>query len=164
MASSHKYQVYSVAETGEGEGFNKVAENNHVIRDAMSFASNSALIESRNLQIVSIHPVAKTESKNVHLVAVTSNGFRLYFTTYSRSDRSINLDNPQSKVLELLHVRFPPERSPSDGGYGKLSVLPSKIHSSFYNQGVFIAASAFSDDEDSLLMTSINNAALSSMV
>lgn len=62
------------------------------------------------LDIVSMCVVPPTESLNVHLVCITRAGHRLYFSTYSRSSSVSTRFNPQirPKMLQLLHVRFPP--------------------------------------------------------
>lgn len=58
--------------------------------------------------LVSISAVQSSESTNIHLVAVTSSGVRLYFTALY--GRYFNEANPSARpsTLQLVHVRLPP--------------------------------------------------------
>ena len=90
------------------------------------------LSDDANFRILSLHPVSQAESTKIHLVAVTSAGVRLYFTTVSRDNlvrsvrtyflpetgRSLKTLNPppplppplaaskQPTTLDLVHVRL----------------------------------------------------------
>ncbi|KAJ5074710.1 nuclear pore complex protein nup155 [Anaeramoeba ignava] len=59
------------------------------------------------LKIVHISPISDIESNVVNLVAITTKGVRLYFTTYPYFRRSDSyLERPS--ILDLIHVRFLP--------------------------------------------------------
>ena len=58
--------------------------------------------------LVSISAVQSSESTNIHLVAVTSSGVRLYFTAiYGRYFIEAN-PSARPSTLQLVHVRLPP--------------------------------------------------------
>ncbi|ORX61861.1 nucleoporin-domain-containing protein [Hesseltinella vesiculosa] len=75
----------------------------------------------RDFQIQSLHIVPNSESRIIHLVAVTERGYRLYFTHLQNALRKVsNLYPSMAPVttgkivmdpngLELVHVRLPPQ-------------------------------------------------------
>lgn len=71
-------------------------------------AQNSTLI-GKSTKIVSIHVISKIESSQIHLVAITSTGCRLYL----RAARSMvfgfasNANSPPT-TMQVIQVRFPP--------------------------------------------------------
>ena len=129
---------------------------------------------SATFRIVSIHAVTMAESAQVHLVAVTSNGARLYFTT-RRSPRlfggpgGFNLGSHASpsspasqqrpnagpsepEALELMHVRWAPSLSSAQNASNGLDrQIPSRVHTAFYSAGTLILANAVSDETDLLI-------------
>ncbi|KAF5374778.1 hypothetical protein D9758_000357 [Tetrapyrgos nigripes] len=65
----------------------------------------SPAINPQTFQIVSLHPVAPSARNTIHLVAITTNGVRLYFSPSSSYSYGIS---SQSRSLQLTHVRLPP--------------------------------------------------------
>nr|XP_047122862.1 nuclear pore complex protein Nup155-like [Hydra vulgaris] len=96
-------------------------------------------VDYRNFEkIVHIAPVPKSDSRTIHLVAVTSTGVRLYFAT------SQDVYGTPSNLC-LVHVRMPPGFAPS------LSPeKPSNVHAAFYRQGTSILIGGVSEEVDRL--------------
>lgn len=105
-------------------------------------AESAARTNDRNLfkPIVHIAPIAKHESKGVHLVAITHAGVRLYFST---TNIRTPLERPTK--LQLVHIRLPPGFAPS-----ATSQKPSKVHAAFYRQGISLMAASQTEDMDVL--------------
>ncbi|CAO1637870.1 unnamed protein product [Parajaminaea phylloscopi] len=73
--------------------------------------NNATLLRQEDFAIISLQPIHSDESRTVCLVAVTSNGVRLYFTNQRSGYRAFT--TPSSTLsgvstLELLYVRLPP--------------------------------------------------------
>ena len=67
-----------------------------------------------------------SESAHLGLVAVTSSGVRFYFATNSAT--SIY---QRPTTLALQHIRLPPGFTAAQAAVGR----PSKVHTSYYNNG-----------------------------
>lgn len=108
--------------------------------------------------IVSINPLKVKDCANLHLIAVTQCGVRLYFSTRSLSDIATALpiqnvpsmvervgDQPEPIGLYLQHVRLPP-------GYtaNATSGKPKQVHSSFHCNGTVLMVSSAQQDQDML--------------
>lgn len=76
----------------------------------------------------SIKVIEETESSNIHLMAVSKSGFRLYFST-----GAINSSNIRPYTLQLVHIRLPP-------GYNRVigESKPSNVQHVLYNRGIYI--------------------------
>lgn len=127
------------------------------------------------LDIVSIHAMPTSESSTIHLVATTTTGVRLYFTTLRRSYGGYGATTSFAGApsgLELIHVRigptglFDPRSSPSsDNGFRSSSTAlatrkyaawqPTDLNITGYHGGMFFATQTASDDkeQDILLCT-----------
>ncbi|KAK7059035.1 hypothetical protein VNI00_001659 [Paramarasmius palmivorus] len=71
----------------------------------------SPAINPQNFQIISLHPVSPSESRTgVQLMALTTNGVRLYFSPSAYGGYSYSMGSNQagSRTLQLVHVRLPP--------------------------------------------------------
>jgi nuclear pore complex protein Nup155 len=90
--------------------------------------------------VVSIHPITYSESRALSCVAITSSGYRLYFTT-NDSSFSYRLKAGRSYVaptcLKLMHVLQPPPITTSQQG--------AKIHEAFYFNGLTVASQSIED-------------------
>jgi nuclear pore complex protein Nup155 len=60
-----------------------------------------------NIVIVALSPITSTEADNLSLMATTSTGCRLYFSTTSSRYSRDNTSAPNS--MQLKHIRFPPD-------------------------------------------------------
>ncbi|KAF9270147.1 nucleoporin [Marasmius fiardii PR-910] len=69
-------------------------------------------INPQAFQIISLHPISPLESRNgVQLLALTTNGVRLYFSPSTFSSYSYSMastQGPGTRSLQLVHVRLPP--------------------------------------------------------
>ena len=87
------------------------------------------------LPLVCIAPIQSSESTNLHLVAVTGSGVRLYFSALHW--RSYNEPSSRPVTLQLVQVLLPP-------GYAS----PHQVHSALYSHGTtFLVTSTASDDD-----------------
>lgn len=93
------------------------------------------------------------DSPNLHLIAVTQSGVRLYFSTINILDTTIQppgtptsahiqheIIKPQN--LYLLHVRLPP-------GYATVG-KPKQVHSAYFHNGTILMVSTPQQDQDLL--------------
>ncbi|XP_050544932.1 nuclear pore complex protein Nup155 isoform X2 [Daktulosphaira vitifoliae] len=76
----------------------------------------------------SIKVIEETESSNIHLMAVSKFGFRLYFSTGITS-------STRPFTLQLLHIRLPPGYNRSIG-----EPKPSSVQHVLYNRGTVLMA------------------------
>ncbi|KAI8328234.1 Nup133 N terminal like-domain-containing protein [Chlamydoabsidia padenii] len=121
-----------------GQEFTTVASGTGIGEKAKHMCINSPLINNNNnFTITSIHPTLPNESKHYQLVAVTSNGCRLYFSHF-KHDSTIPFDGTPNGI-ELVHVRTPPPMA--------TSTQPTSISKSFYNNGVFMLANSYNGIE-----------------
>ncbi|KAI9204573.1 Nup133 N terminal like-domain-containing protein [Polychytrium aggregatum] len=105
---------------------------------------NSSSLDQQSFKIFSIHPLSSSESKTIHLLAVTTTGVRLYFTTRSDVNSFADISKYSGPTeLRLLAVRPPPTPLPT-------SPIPlSHYHVSTYSNGVFVAAETSSGNDGS---------------
>ena len=69
-----------------------------------------------------------SESAHLGLVAVTASGVRFYFGTSTGV-----AGNQRPMTLALQHIRLPPGFTASQAAIGR----PSKVHISYYNNGMY---------------------------
>lgn len=104
--------------------------------------------------IVSINALKVQDCSNLHLIAVTQSGVRLYFSTVSLIDaQQFNNVPATDRLVEgipptnlyLQHVRLPP-------GYtaNATSGKPKLVHSSYYSNGTILMISSAQQDQDLL--------------
>lgn len=91
-------------------------ETVHYFKDVLSKARGSLpstpLLDANTFKVISINPTSPKESKQYHLVAITSTGCRLYFN-HNESNQHLKDDSPNT--LQLSHVRVPaPDITPKD--------------------------------------------------
>ncbi|KAK9761354.1 hypothetical protein K7432_013808 [Basidiobolus ranarum] len=143
----------------DGAQFKRVAKVINICQYASQLCSTSPLLDSRSLQIVSLHPVYPSESKLINLVVVTSTSCRLYFTHHKRDFPGVSAvscnDLKAPTGLELIHVRLPPslETTPKTIGEFNRSQSVSDIHVTFYSSDVLLASNSVSD----LIKSSLKN-------
>ena len=124
----------------DGRGMSRVAAIN--ISSIVQSAANIARTVNRSCfkPLVCSAPI---ESTNLHLVAITASGVRLYYSTLNW--RSFNEATPSTRpvTLQLVQVRLPP------GYAAKASPQrPQRVHSALYSHGTtFLATSTASDND-----------------
>lgn len=100
-------------------------------------AQNSTLI-GKSTKIVSIHVVSKTESSQIHLVAITSTGCRLYL----RAARPMvlgfasNVNSPPT-TMQVIQVRFPPASDVNSPPSQSQLLTDTKATSTIFEPGHF---------------------------
>jgi nuclear pore complex protein Nup155 len=116
-----------------GTALTRVKRFKNVVESVRSVCAQGTMDVGR---IVSLKVVSPQESQIVHLIAVTSTGMRLYFTTTPSISQ-------RPKGLDLIHVRPLPQGV--DSG--------RQVVASFYEDGAFLVALGVeqTEDEDTLL-------------
>ncbi|KAJ3416105.1 hypothetical protein HDV05_003074 [Chytridiales sp. JEL 0842] len=131
----------------EGKDFKRIAKMSDVFQAAQrsmegaNTYSNSYL-DPRTFQIVSIHPIPVPESNFVQLMAVSSSGYRLYFTCYRNAFFANDGKSPSAReptCLDLSLVKQPP---PSRERF--------RIHESCYSGNMLVASNAVNDEIDAM--------------
>ncbi|KAJ7103618.1 nucleoporin [Mycena belliarum] len=136
----------------------------NLYKAAQDRAPGSAALTPKSFQIVALHVVDPSESRTgIQLLAITSNGVRLYFSPsmgYSYSYGGASSSASGSRILQLTHVRLPPSNllhpdeqahsyRPPAPSYGASHAPPpppsrpyilSALESSCYVDGLTIAA------------------------
>ncbi|KAL4235731.1 hypothetical protein ACF0H5_004123 [Mactra antiquata] len=129
-------QVYDLGEDGKSLGKIAAIPLQNIVNNASNIART---IDRSNFKpIVHISPITKAESGNMHLVAITETGVRMYFTT-----NPFGTQKGRPKMLTLVHVRLPP---------GFLTTAapqrPNNVHMAYYKQGCMILLSSQGENRD----------------
>lgn len=141
-----------------GKGPEKVGSVRDVKRLAGMLCPGTPLINSTStpFDIVAMEIIPSKEGKGIGLLCVTNTGVRLYFTHQRGGLRGYgpsqsNPSNPP-QVLELVHVRLPPQtNSNQPGAYNQNTPNNISIASIPANGGgYFLSANTISDDSDIL--------------
>ncbi|TFY65154.1 hypothetical protein EVJ58_g2157 [Rhodofomes roseus] len=137
----------------------------NLYKAAQDKAPGSPALTPQNFQIISLHVIDASEARSgVQLMAMTTNGVRLYFAPssgfYAYGFASASGAPTSSRPLQLMHVRLPPanllhpdEQSnpyrPSASNYGMSQAPPpsasrpyivSSLENSCYDAGLTVAA------------------------
>ncbi|XP_073142273.1 nuclear pore complex protein NUP155 [Henckelia pumila] len=168
-----KIQVFSIGPNGDGP-FKKVAEERNLITQRDSHYSGrqqaGTRVPSRSTKstIVCISPLSTLESKWLHLVAILSDGRRMYLSTSSGGTNSavgglsgIGTNHQRPSCLKVVTTR----PSPPIGVGGSLSLgalslagrsqsddLSLKIESAFYSSGTLVLSDPSPSAASSLLI------------
>ncbi|KAJ2809970.1 hypothetical protein H4S07_002949 [Coemansia furcata] len=111
-------------------------------------------------EIASIHVIPLGESRTLGLVAITSGGCRLYFSTVKRTQRyyeasalAAQAAEQQPECFDLVHVRLPPDLQPamvrSMQNFAPRQAL--NVHTAFYGNGTALLAHTWNEDHDSIV-------------
>ncbi|XP_062607131.1 nuclear pore complex protein Nup155-like [Saccostrea cucullata] len=136
-------QVFDLGQ--DGKGMSRVASIplNNVVHSASLIART---VERSNFKpIVHISALTKSESTNIHLVAITKTGVRLYFTT-----NPFGNNKGRPSMLTLVHVRLPP-------GFSASTVVhkPQNVHMAYHKKGTLLLVASQTEDND--LLWTISN-------
>ncbi|KAI8992567.1 Nup133 N terminal like-domain-containing protein [Pilobolus umbonatus] len=132
------------------DNYKSIYKYTNIIDNALQMSrQHMRTYEREHFRVESIHVISKRESKKLHLVAVTSSGFRLYFTHHKDALRTTLPYDKIPDTLELGHIRFP---SPSiDYAAGETRY---RFRYSYYDCGVSISVRGKTEDTDSIMVTS----------
>ncbi|KAJ1970431.1 hypothetical protein H4R35_005867, partial [Dimargaris xerosporica] len=139
-----------------GGEFHRVYRHTNICQQALTIYPSSTVIDPRHFALTSLHAIPVSESRNAHLVAVTTTGVRLYFSTLSREQRMYASGGftkviPPPSCLDLIHVRIPPAAKATQNQCGGVVGNLANIHSSFYSGGIFLGANGMNDETDAIL-------------
>ena len=135
---------------------------NNLYKAAVDKAGGSPALTPQTFQIINIHVIQPSESRNgLQLLAVTSNGVRLYFGPIVGYGYHSSSSSSAGRPIQLVHVRLPPlnlihpvEQAalfrPAATGYGAPKAPPSthrpyivsSLDASAYVNGLTVAAQA----------------------
>ncbi|KAJ3201800.1 hypothetical protein HDU82_007868 [Entophlyctis luteolus] len=103
-------------------------------------------LDPRNFHIVGIHVIPMSESSIVHLMAVSSSGYRLFFACHKQSyQNQQKLATKEPTFFQLVFVRPPPQNRER-----------MRLHESSYANGTLLSSNAINDDSDSVTCFSID--------
>ncbi|XP_076083087.1 nuclear pore complex protein Nup155-like isoform X1 [Mytilus galloprovincialis] len=131
-------QVFDLGQDGKSIGKVTSVPLATIVHNASHVART---IERSNFKpIVHISAITQSESSNIHLVAVTKTGVRLYFTT-----NPFGSNKGRPSMLTLVHVRLPP-------GFSATSRVqkPQNVHMAYYKKGSLLLVSSQTEDSDLL--------------
>lgn len=131
-------QVYDLGPDGKGMGRVASVSQQTILNSAALVART---VEKSNFKsIVYISALTSAESANIHLVAITQTGVRLYFTTMPFGTQSTG-----PSMLTLIHVRLPPGFSA-----GAITQRPNNVHTAYHKKGTLLLVSSQNEDNDLL--------------
>jgi hypothetical protein len=103
-----------------------IGQCTNIRKKAQSLCPTSRLFDEQQFDIISIHPITVSASQNGRLMAVTSNGSRLYFT-------STKAHSMEPSPVQLTFVRLPVEK------VGTNEPTPA-VDAAFYLDGIYMFA------------------------
>ena len=156
---SENSTIYAFYLGRSGNSLIRIGMVSGMAHHAQRLCPRTHLLDPKTFKIISIHGIHQWESKYIHLVAITSNGIRLYFTTTPRRSPSIgrlDVEEVSSSGFELVHVRLPPAARvlPSEGHRLTTTIsqhVLNNVHTAYYGNGTFLLANAISDTIDNLV-------------
>lgn len=165
-----KIQVFSLGANGDGP-LRKVAEERNLINQRDTYGgrqpAGSRAPRSAKTTIVSISPLSSLESKWLHLVAVLSDGRRMYLSTSSSGGNNSSAGNfggvnhQKPNCLKVVTTRpAPPLGAGSGLPFGAVSLasrsqsedLSLKIESAYYSAGTLFLSDSSPSTVSSLLI------------
>ncbi|XP_049594009.1 nuclear pore complex protein Nup155 [Syngnathus scovelli] len=136
-------QVYDLGVDGRSMSRVATMSQNGIV----AAAGNIARTMDRSVfkPIVQISVITRSESSDVHLLAVTHLGVRLYFCTTPFAPPQKRHTPARPSLLSLVHVRLPP-------GFSASSTLqkPAKVHKALHSKGILLMAASETEDNDIL--------------
>ncbi|KAJ1927233.1 hypothetical protein IWQ60_003123 [Tieghemiomyces parasiticus] len=145
----------------QGTEFHRVARNDQICNQLLALCPSASYVHRDQFVIVALHAVPAYESKRFHLMASTSTGYRLYFSTTPREHRFAAVGyggapadrtaNAPPSTLELVHVRVPPQSTLTTGDTRSMANPHLDVHCAFAGRGIYLGASGLGDATDTLL-------------
>lgn len=112
----------------------RIARAKDICRHANMMCPNTTLLQPNEFLITWMKPISASESRNIHLVAVTSKGVRLYFTNQRTGWRALSgyssvtssSDPNVPTCLELIYVRPPPPAGQTQSVEGGMAMAQAQ--------------------------------------
>ncbi|KAI8645641.1 Nup133 N terminal like-domain-containing protein [Parasitella parasitica] len=114
------------------------------------------ICNSSDFDLESLHVISRAESKRIHLMAVTTTGYRLYFSHYRDSFRGTGYGSQlptEPNTLELGHIRLPPPVLARSAGQ-----LPPITAQTYYDCGIYISVWPKTDTSATIRIDSVTSA------
>ncbi|KAI7897767.1 Nup133 N terminal like-domain-containing protein [Cokeromyces recurvatus] len=146
-----------------GDAYNNyrpVAKHTNIIENAIQLCrQQSRIVTANDFIIESIHVISVAESKRIHLMAMTTKGYRLYFSHYKDAFRmggfttntNYTMTGPPN-TLELGHIRVPPSTTDLNKEAGQ---LPTSYIETYYDCGICVSVNPKDELTDQLHITSV---------
>lgn len=174
-----KLQVFILGPNGDGP-LKKVAEERNMISQRDTHyggrQSTGPRSQGRSVKpsIVCISPLSTLESKWLHLVAVLSDGRRMYLTTSPSSGNlgGFNANHHRPSCLKVVTTRPSPPLGVSSGlAFGSMSLagrpqnedLSLKVETAYYSAGTLVLSDSSPPTMSSLLIVSRDSSSHSSV-
>jgi len=167
--------AYDLGQSGK-DAPNRVGYIKDVVTQAQTMSSRMKDQKgNKSTRVLGIEVIPISESRNIHLVAITSSAVRMYFsTTLTNSMESIYDSSKRPSTLEMIHVRLPPDSAPLYFQYSNSSAMNLSqpnflsnyqraqgsmqshvydLDTVYYSQGLFMMADSGSDGATDNLIT-----------
>ncbi|KAK9099995.1 hypothetical protein Scep_023425 [Stephania cephalantha] len=179
-----KVQVFDLGASGGGS-LKKVAEERNIINQRDSQyggrqpAGSRAASRTGKISIVAITPLSTVESKWLHLVAILSDGRRMYLSTSSSGGNNgslggfgrLNHPHQRPSCLKVVTTRPPPPLSVGAGvNFGSLAGrsqsedLSLKVETAYYSSGTAVFSDSSPPTMSSLLIVNRDASTQSSQI
>ncbi|RAL48081.1 hypothetical protein DM860_017872 [Cuscuta australis] len=169
-----KIQVFSVCPNGNSP-LKKVAEERNLINQRDAYVGRQPAPRAprgSKTSIVAISPLSILESRLLHVVAVLSDGRRMYLSTSGGNSGSTagGLKNQKPNCLKVVATRLAPPLGAGGGlGIGAISLasrsqtedLSLKIESAYYSTGTLVLSDSSPSTVSSLLIMNRDSSAQS---
>ena len=109
----------------------------NTLRDISHMPNAVSQLLTNDMSIIAIDPISAAEASRMHLVAITSTGYRLYLSATSSSSYYASVSGTQAapNSMQVQHVRFPPG---SPGNSSPSTQTPTPNPSQPFNFGPVI--------------------------
>ncbi|KAL9557197.1 hypothetical protein MBANPS3_001500 [Mucor bainieri] len=143
---------------GQFNSYKKVCTLSKIKENAIQICRQQNRIHnSSDFNLETLHVISKAESKHIHLMAVTTTGYRLYFSHHKDSFRFIGSSSSrlhaEPDTLELGHVRSPPP--PMTRHLGELTPT---YYKTYYDCGISVSTIPKTEGSSALRITSVTSA------
>ncbi|KAI9473423.1 MAG: Nup133 N terminal like-domain-containing protein [Benjaminiella poitrasii] len=141
--------------------YRPVAKHATIVENAIQLCrQQSRMVTANDFVIESIHVISVAESKRIHLMAMTTKGYRLYFSHHKDAFRvggyntlNNNMTGPPN-TLELGHIRVPPSTIELNKEAGQ---LPTSYTDTYYDCGICVSVNPKDDITDQLHIMSVTS-------
>ncbi|KAK9481221.1 Nup133 N terminal like-domain-containing protein [Lipomyces japonicus] len=120
---------------------------NHLLSHLQMLNAPSPLLDPRTTSIVSIHAVSPRESAQIHLIATTSTGCRIYIRAARSSYVFTTSGEGGPSTMQAIQIRFPPPDGTGPTG-STSSVLKKTKFSKLFAPGYYFAVKEGNESDD----------------
>eukprot|EP00743_Colponemidia_sp_Colp-15_P008436 GILK01009170.1.p1 GENE.GILK01009170.1~~GILK01009170.1.p1 ORF type:complete len:1662 (+),score=272.64 GILK01009170.1:89-5074(+) len=176
LSESSTITVFDMGESGQ-ELIKIASLRREEIGERMAMANEKARVVQNAISLVAISVIERHEAERVSLLAVTSNGIRIYFSVTATEPYSImsssssaapRLDPSRPAGLRVVYVRLPPPLVSNEAFTARNrtyapGITPQglgNVHVTHISKGVVLLADSRSEESDSVIGLSLDLASL----